>query len=224
MLVPVTYGKVANTRHSAKHCNGSVRRSPYAIVAGSKRLGTSITGSEYRLREAETLAKIERGNNAHLYDYDFDDQGNLVRTLAREEGMDMAGDYVLTPISKGKARKHESEVSHDKVKMFKKLPEPTVRCSARGGHNGGTKDKSVSSTVAPSPDIDNVSSMTGVVPLSRDGRHLTKISDTAYAKERAKFQLSMKRHRVRTGRDTWTPAEKKIERLRKAALRNSASA
>jgi hypothetical protein len=223
-MVPVTYGKVANTRHSAKHCNGSVRRSPYAIVAGSKRLGTSTTRSEFILREAETLAKIHREQTAHLYDYGLDEQGKLFRTLAREEGMDMAGDYVLTPISKGKARTHESEVFHDKVKMFKKLPEPTVRCSARGGHNGGTKDKSVSSTVAPSPDIDNVSSMTGQIPLSRDGRHVTKISDTAYAKERAKFKLCMKRQLVRTGRAEWTPAEKKIERLRKAALRNSASA
>ena len=224
MVALITYGSVANTRHSAKHCNGAVVRSRRAIIAGKKPLNKGVTGAEYRAREAATLASIHRGESAHLYDYDFDDDGNIIKVLAREETMDMQGCRFLAPIPKRKHGKVEDYDTEKSIKPFKKLKDCSVNASAGGRHNGGTKDQSVSSTVRRSPDVDSVSSMTGVVSLARDGHHVTKVSDSVYAKERAKFRECMKEHHVQQGRDTWTDGEKKRRRLRKAALRNAAEA
>lgn len=223
-MVEITYGSVANTRHSAKHCNGAVVRSRRAIVAGKKPLNKGVTGAEYRAREADTLASIQRGNTAHLYDYDFDDDGNIIRVLAREETMDMQGCRFLLTIPKRKRAKVEDYDTEKSIKPFKELKGCSVNASARGHRNGGTTDRSVSSRIRRSPDVDSVSSMTGVVSLARDGHHITKVSDKVYDKERAQFRACMKEHHVQQGRDTWTDDEKKRRRLRKAALRNAADA
>lgn len=224
MTATITYGSVANTPHSAKHCRGEVVRTQRSVVASGKRLNKGITGSEYRMRESATLAAIHRANTAHLYDYDFDDQGNLTRTLAREEVMDMSGQRLLAPLVKRQRERENDYDTQKSVKMFKSLPQSVVSCSARGVNGGGTTEQSVSSRIKRSADVDNVSSMTGQVPLSSDGRHVTKISDKAYAKERTRFMDSMVKRQVQKGKACWMPAVKKANKLRTAALRNSARA
>jgi hypothetical protein len=138
--------------------------------------------------------------------------------------MDMSGCRSLAPLAKvQRAREHDYDTQKT-VKMFKSLAKSVVSCSARGVNGGGTTDQAVSGRIKRSADVDNVSSMTGVVPLSSDGRHVTKISDKAYAKERQAFADAMLDHLVRTGRACYMPVAKKQRKLRLSALRNSARA
>ena len=183
-MAQITYGKVANTRHSAKHCTGTVRKSRSAIIAGNVHLCTSVSREEILRREAALdLRPVE---------YDF-----------------VVSDGVVVPYEVKPVKQVVKETEHDFKEMFKPfkpLQEPTVKCSARGGHNGGTKDKSVSCTISASPDVDNVSSMTGVISLSRDGHHKTKILDNAYNKERLAFREAMDNNYRMKGKPQGRPA------------------
>jgi hypothetical protein len=228
-MVQISYGSVANTRHSAKHCRGQKQRSRFAITAGSKALGSSVSGSEYRRRECETLAAIHR---ASLDDREFYMDGRVSMVLKGRDGinrLEVVNEGTLTLREKQatppqREKVQDYDVCKENVPMFKPLKERSVNCSARGGDNGGTKDRSVSSRVAASPDVDNVSGMTGQVNLSRDGRHKTKVPDSVHLKERTAFMDAIVKHKVRLGLASWMPAVKKANKLRKSALRNSARA
>lgn len=220
----ISYGSVVLTRHSAKHGKGKVSRSRNALVAGKKRLNSGVTGAEYRRREQDFVASDDA---VKPMEYSLVGRKHMVAT-------DRDGNYhqilvdagTLSVKTKKPTAQRERVMDYDtekSVRNFKPLAERSVNCSARGGHNGGTKDKSVSCTVSSSPDVDKVSSMTGQVNLAHDGRHMTKITDTAYAKERLRFQKSMLEHLVKTGRACFMPSERKIRKLRVAALRNAAS-
>lgn len=163
-MATISYGKVANTRHSVKHATGTVKRSRYAILAGNVHLCSSVSREEF-LRREDAL-------DERPLEYDF----NM-----------LYGEIVKKAVKKAKAdvREHESDRDFKQMfKPFKPLKEPTVHVSAKGGFNSGTKDKSVTCTIAASPDVDNVSSMTGGVSPSHDGRHMTKLMPTAYNRER----------------------------------------
>lgn len=180
----ISYGKVKTTRHTIKHCTGAPKTNRNrVIVAGTHRLGSSKTRKDYIVQEALTLAQIQREQTYGEFEYKLTKKGKLTKKLVTDTG---------------KVRQEECEVWHDDIKMFKPLSEKPVSCCARGGNNGGTKDKRVS-TVVNSPDVDFVSERTGVVPLARNGRHMTKVADTTVQKERAKFRAQMLHHKVMMG-------------------------
>jgi hypothetical protein len=222
-MIPVTYGSIALTRHSVKHGKGYARHSKNALVAGKERLNTGVTGAEYRRREQDFQLSEDTDSTA-----EYSLVGRKQKAVLGEDGK-----YHMVLISAGtlsvktpkRKQSQERMMDYDREntdRNFKPLAERSVSCSGRGGDNGGTKDKSVSCTVASSPDIDNVSSMTGQITLSHDGRHMTKMSDTAYAKERLRFQMSMLKRLVQKGKACYMPSERKKNKLRAAALRNAA--
>jgi hypothetical protein len=183
-MTQISYGKVKTTRHTIKHCTGKPKTNRgRVIIAGAAALGSKKTRKQYIVDEALTLAQIQREMLYGEFEYKLDKKGKLHKKMILEQGS---------------VRQEECEVWHDNVKMFKPLTEKSVSCSARGGNNGGTKDKRVS-TVVNSPDVDFVSERTGIVPLARNGRHMTKVSCTTLTKERAKFRAQMLHHKVMMG-------------------------
>lgn len=228
-MATITYGSVATTRHSVKHCKGKVRKTSNAIVAGNTSLGSGKTRHDYIVDEALSLGAIHREHQQPKKQYAVEGREFLVvmgRDGVYHREMISAGELVEVKVRKKQASKPKREecdvFKKHTFKLFKKLSEKRTGCSAKGHGNTATKDKTISIRMPSSPDVDNVSAATGVVSLARNLHHMTKVSDKQLAKEHAKFEYCMKKRRVEKGLDEWTPQEKKVERLRKAALRHLA--